>query len=50
MLFRSPRRLYVGGGNAKHLELDLPSNVRITDNVAGLLGGIKLWDYEPDHR
>ena len=46
----NPRRLYVGGGNAKHLRLDLPSNVRITDNVAGLLGGIKLWANEPDQR
>ena len=46
----NPRRLYVGGGNAKHLRIDLPSNVRITDNVAGLLGGIKLWANEPDER
>ena len=40
----NPRRLYVGGGNAKHVRLDLPQNVRITDNVAGLLGGIRLWE------
>ena len=40
----NPRRLYVGGGNAKHVRIDLPPNVRITDNVAGLLGGIRLWD------
>jgi polyphosphate glucokinase len=40
----NPRRLYIGGGNAKHVRLDLPPNVRITDNVAGLLGGIRLWD------
>jgi polyphosphate glucokinase len=46
----NPRRLYIGGGNAKHLRLELPSNVRITDNVAGLLGGIKLWDAAPDER
>ena len=46
----NPRRLYLGGGNAKHIRLDLPSNVRITDNVAGLLGGIKLWDQAPDQR
>ncbi len=46
----NPRRLYLGGGNAKHIRLDLPSNVRITDNVAGLLGGIKLWADEPDKR
>lgn len=40
----NPRRIYVGGGNAKHLRLDLPAHVRVTDNVAGLLGGIRLWD------
>lgn len=38
------RKLYLGGGNAKHVEKEgLPSNVVIVDNVAGLLGGIKLW-------
>jgi len=40
----NPRRLYIGGGNAKHLRVDLPPHVRVTDNVAGLLGGIRLWD------
>ena len=40
----NPRRIYVGGGNAKHVRVDLPSHVRITDNVAGLLGGIALWN------
>ena len=42
----NPRRIYLGGGNAKHLRLDLPSHVRVTDNVAGLLGGIALWRQE----
>jgi polyphosphate glucokinase len=38
------RRLYVGGGNAKHLEREgLPENVTVIDNSAGLLGGIRLW-------
>lgn len=38
------RRLYVGGGNARHLAKDdLPANVTLVDNVAGLLGGIRLW-------
>jgi len=40
----NPRRIYVGGGNAKHLRLALPDHVHVTDNVAGLLGGIALWD------
>jgi polyphosphate glucokinase len=38
------RRLYLGGGNARRVERDgLPPNVAIVDNVAGLLGGIRLW-------
>ena len=40
----NPRILYVGGGNAKHLKEKLPPQVKITSNVAGLLGGIALWD------
>lgn len=39
----NPRRLYLGGGNAKHLTLHLPAHVSVTSNVAGLLGGIALW-------
>lgn len=36
-------RLYVGGGNARRLAGELPMNVKVVDNVAGLLGGIALW-------
>jgi polyphosphate glucokinase len=39
----NPVRLYLGGGNAKHIKLELPLNVEVVSNVAGLLGGIKLW-------
>ena len=39
----NPRHLYLGGGNAKHLTIELPANITITPNVAGLLGGIVLW-------
>lgn len=39
----NPRRIYLGGGNAKHLKIALPKHVKITSNVAGLLGGIALW-------
>jgi len=36
--------LYLGGGNAKHLKADeLPKNVHMCSNEAGILGGIKLW-------
>jgi polyphosphate glucokinase len=40
----NPTRLYLGGGNAKHLKIELPPNVEIVSNVAGLLGGIRLWE------
>src|SRR5215470_3129372 len=39
----NPRRLYLGGGNAKHLEIELPPEVHLVANLAGLLGGIALW-------
>ncbi len=38
------RVLYLGGGNARKVDLPLPRNVKRVDNVAGLLGGVKLWE------
>lgn len=35
--------LYIGGGEAKKVTLQLPSNVKIVPNISGLLGGIALW-------
>lgn len=35
--------LFIGGGNAKKVTLNLPSNVKIVSNETGLLGGIALW-------
>ena len=46
----NPRRIYLGGGNASQLSLALPPHVRITRNVAGLLGGIALWGTRPRRR
>jgi polyphosphate glucokinase len=37
-------RMYVGGGNAKHLRLDLGRRVKVVSNTAGIVGGIRLWD------
>jgi polyphosphate glucokinase len=36
--------LYLGGGNAAHIVIDLPDNVRVASNEAGVTGGIRLWD------
>ncbi len=36
-------RLYIGGGNAVHIKGDLPANVTIVANEAGITGGIALW-------
>jgi polyphosphate glucokinase len=38
--------LYLGGGNAAHVELPLPGNVRLASNDAGITGGVRLWDEE----
>jgi polyphosphate glucokinase len=44
-------RLYVGGGNAKKLTVDLGHRAELVDNSAGILGGIKLWELdEPPDR
>ena len=37
-------RLYLGGGEVKQIEVELPENVIIVSNLLGLIGGIKLWD------
>jgi polyphosphate glucokinase len=38
-----PRRLYLGGGNARLVHGGLPPGVTVVSNVAGVLGGIRLW-------
>ncbi|MGA7937762.1 MAG: ROK family protein [Kovacikia sp.] len=35
--------LYIGGGNTKYINFELPANVQIVPNISGLLGGITLW-------
>lgn len=35
--------LYIGGGEAKKVTIELPPNVKIIPNMSGLLGGISLW-------
>ncbi len=41
-----PDRIYIGGGNSKLLkDVDLGPLVEIVPNTAGLMGGIKLWEF-----
>ena len=35
--------LYIGGGETKKINFDLPDDVSIVPNILGLLGGINLW-------
>ncbi|WP_026082809.1 ROK family protein [Mastigocladopsis repens] len=35
--------LYIGGGEAVRVDIQLPTNVKIIPNITGLLGGIALW-------
>ena len=36
-------KLYLGGGNTKKIEFELPKDVEIVSNDTGLLGGVALW-------
>lgn len=36
--------LYIGGGNSARVKIDLPADVSLADNTAGIIGGIKLWE------
>lgn len=40
--------LYIGGGNARHIVGELPDNVRLVSNEAGITGGVRLWDAKLD--
>ena len=39
-----PDRIYIGGGNARRLEIELGPNSQVVSNTAGITGGIRLWD------
>jgi len=43
----NPDKIYIGGGNARHVRFKLDKNMKIVPNEAGILGGITLWD-QPD--
>jgi polyphosphate glucokinase len=42
-------KLYIGGGNSKLINFDLPANVETTSNEAGITGGLRLWAKRMDH-
>lgn len=35
--------LFIGGGNSRHVRVDLGPGVTLVDNTAGLSGGVHLW-------
>jgi polyphosphate glucokinase len=37
-------RLYLGGGNAARINFDLPADVSLVSNEAGITGGVRLWE------
>jgi polyphosphate glucokinase len=39
-----PDRMYIGGGNARRLDIDLGPRAEVVSNTAGITGGIRLWD------
>lgn len=38
-----PDRIHISGGNAKHIDFELPKGVTIASNDAGIEGGAGLW-------
>jgi len=36
--------LYIGGGNAARIDFELPPDVTVVSNEAGITGGVKLWE------
>jgi polyphosphate glucokinase len=38
--------LYIGGGNSKHITLELDHNIKLVSNKDGIKGGAKLWEME----
>jgi polyphosphate glucokinase len=41
-------RLYIGGGNARKISFEPPSQVKIVSNAAGITGGVRLWEASLD--
>ena len=41
--------LYIGGGNSRLIDFDLPAKVKVVSNEAGITGGVRAWDPRMDH-
>ena len=41
-------RLHVGGGNARKTDFELPAQVRVVSNTAGITGGVRLLEPQLD--
>jgi len=39
-------RLYIGGGNARHIDFELDDNIAVVSNEDGIKGGARLWAVE----
>jgi polyphosphate glucokinase len=37
-------RIFVGGGNSRHVKVDLGPKAQLIDNSAGILGGVRIWE------
>ncbi len=42
-------RLYIGGGNARLIDVKLPGDARTISNDTGITGGVRLWDGFAEH-
>lgn len=40
--------LYIGGGNARLVDFELPDDIELVSNQAGITGGVRLWDPRMD--
>ncbi len=38
-------RLLLGGGNAEYIDFELPASAHQIPNIAGIVGGVALWDH-----
>ena len=38
--------LYIGGGNAQRVTVDLGPKVALVDNTAGIVGGVRIWEIQ----